>query len=133
MRGWWVFSFAAVFKSWRQMFIDDDAMSIEYLREKIVELGYMNQFTLWYCIPGRGLSQGLLPLTLEDNLKLMLQYARKEREIEIFSNHGVDIDELVDMAELVADEDDVETTNAQDEIDPIQENQPMQENETIQK
>ncbi|XP_020274728.1 uncharacterized protein LOC109849326 isoform X1 [Asparagus officinalis] len=76
-----------------------------------------------------GLSQGLLPLTLEDNLELMLQYARKERAVEIFSNHGVDMAELVDMAE---DEDGVETTNAQDEIDPMQENQPMQKNEVVQ-
>ncbi|ONK75804.1 uncharacterized protein A4U43_C03F20720 [Asparagus officinalis] len=79
-----------------------------------------------------GLSQGMLLLTLEDNLKLMLQYARKERAVEIFSNHGVGMAELVDMAEGLADEDDVETTNAQDEIDPMQENQPMQENEKVQ-
>ena len=54
----------------------------------------------------------------------MLQYAHKERAIEIFSNHGVDMAELVDMAE---DEDGVETTNAQDEIDPMQENETLQE------
>ncbi|ONK75807.1 uncharacterized protein A4U43_C03F20750 [Asparagus officinalis] len=74
----------------------------------------------------------MLLLTLEDNLKLMLQYARKEMAVEIFSNQGVGMAELVDMAEGLADEDDVETTNAQDEIDPMQENQPMQENKEVQ-
>ncbi|ONK80736.1 uncharacterized protein A4U43_C01F21150 [Asparagus officinalis] len=116
-------------------FIDEDAMSIEFVRDKVREFGYTNMFTLWYGDPGRGLNDGgLMPLHIDYDLDKMLQYARSERVMKIFSNHGVD------RARLVADVNEVGTqlnqggatysqreqaidhANAHDEIAPMQEN-----------